>query len=268
MGSDLRLLGLQPGDTVLVHASLRALGWVSGGAAAVVRAFLDVLESAGTVVVPAHTAYNRDPSTWTDYPVPREQWLSVRAALPAFDPRVTPSSGMGTIAEQVRTWRGAVRSDHPQSSFAAVGPAAEGLLRGHALTSHLGEESPLRRLEDIDAWVLLLGVGWGTCTAFHLGEYRQPDPPVRSYSCVTLTPRGREWVTFPDIVLDDRDFAELGADFEATRGGVVSGQLGNASARFFRIRAATDFATWWLRRRQPAGTESSVARCGPGRWTR
>ena len=38
---DLRRLGIGEGDIVIVHSSLSALGWVCGGAQAVVQALLD-----------------------------------------------------------------------------------------------------------------------------------------------------------------------------------------------------------------------------------
>src|SRR5512139_282123 len=153
---DLEALGLTPGDTVIVHSSLRRLGWVIGGAPTVVQALIDVLGPTGTLVVPTHTSDNRDPTRWshTPIPMPEHWWPTIREHLPPYDPATSPSN-MGAIAECVRTWPGARRSGHPQTSFAAVGPTASFVTDGHELESPLGEQSPLARLEDLDARVLL-----------------------------------------------------------------------------------------------------------------
>jgi aminoglycoside 3-N-acetyltransferase len=103
LGRDLSTLGLSAGDTVLVHSSLRSLGWVCGGALAVVQALLDVLGPGGTLVVPAQTMGNSDPRHWSRPPVPESWWPVIREHLPAFDPAVTPTVGLGVIAEMVRT---------------------------------------------------------------------------------------------------------------------------------------------------------------------
>ena len=148
-----------PAVVLLVHAALRPLGFVCGGPQAVVRALRDVLGPDGTLVVPTHTPDNSDPAGWRNPPVPADWWPVIRARCPASTRRVTPSRFMGALAETVRTWPGALRSDHPHVSFAALGPAAERIVAGHRLADMLGEGSPLARLYDLDADVLLLGVG-------------------------------------------------------------------------------------------------------------
>lgn len=257
LAADLRRLGVPAGGTVLVHSSLSSLGWVCGGATAMVQALLDALGPDGTLVAPAHTADNRDPSRWHHDPVPARWWPVIRANLPGFDPALTPSTGVGAVAERVRTWPGAVRSAHPQTSFAALGPAGPDLVRGHELESQLGEASPLARLERDGAAVLLLGVGFDRCTAFHLAEYRLPAPRPRRNSCAVMTPAGRRWITYTGIVLDDSDFAELGRAFEARHlaagtGVVVRGTVGGAQCRLFPLAEAVAFASTWLPARRPA----------------
>jgi aminoglycoside 3-N-acetyltransferase len=146
-----------------------------------------------------------------------------------------------------------VRSDHPQTSFAAVGARAAELMRDHRLESHHGDQSPLGRLEAADARVLLLGVDFAVTTAFHLAEYRLPDTPTRTYTCLVATPPGRRWVTYEDILLDASDFGRLGAEFERTGGAVRTGAVGSAWCRLFGMRDAVAFATTWLsRNRGPA----------------
>lgn len=51
IATELGQAGLRPGETVLLHSSLSSLGWVCGGAAAVVLALLDALGDDGTLVV-------------------------------------------------------------------------------------------------------------------------------------------------------------------------------------------------------------------------
>ena len=249
LAADLTALGLHEGDTVLVHSSLRAVGWVPGGPVAVVQALLDVLGAAGTLVVPTQTMGNSDPRYWQRPPVPEAWWPVIREQMPAFDPAVTPSRGLGALAELVRTWPGAVRSNHPQASFAAVGVRAAELMATHELDSHLGEGSPLAALERVGARVLLLGVGFDACTAFHLAEYRIPSPKA-VHSCAMLTEHGREWVTYTDVATNSDDFDKLGAAYEPTAT-LARGNVGAADARLFTVAEATTFAADWLRDNRP-----------------
>ena len=53
--ADLQRLGVNAGDLVMVHSSLRSLGMVDKGAQTVVDAFLDALGPSGTLVGPSFT---------------------------------------------------------------------------------------------------------------------------------------------------------------------------------------------------------------------
>ncbi|QKV90891.1 AAC(3) family N-acetyltransferase [Streptomyces sp. NA02950] len=247
LASELRDLGLRPGETLLVHSSPSALGWVCGGA--VVRALLDVLGPEGTLVVPTHSGDNSDPADWANPPVPESWWAEIRASMPGYDPRITPTYGVGRIPETLRTWPGALRSAHPQTSFAAIGERASAIVDGHALDCRLGERSPLARLEEAGARILLLGAGFGSCTAFHLAEYRIPAPRVET-SFAVMTPHGRRRHTVRDTSITEERFAELGTDFESERP-VIRGRVGAAAARLFALPDAVACAETWLAEHRP-----------------
>ncbi|MFE7353232.1 aminoglycoside N(3)-acetyltransferase [Streptomyces sp. NPDC057543] len=251
LAGQLSELGVERNGVLLVHASMRAVGTVGGGVGAVVGALRDALGGRGTLVVPAFTPENSDTSP---HYLDRVRGLTdqareaVRASMPPFDAATSAAPSMGRLAEAVRLTEGAVRSGHPQTSFAALGPLAGNLVADHRSDCHLGEDSPLARLYDLRAQVLLLGTGFDTCTAFHLGEYRVPSPPRRSYRCVVTTEGRRHWWEYEDVALDDSDFAALGADFTRSDHGaaVRTGPVGASTSRLFRLTDAVDFASRWL----------------------
>jgi aminoglycoside 3-N-acetyltransferase len=255
LASDLRSLGLRPGQDLLIHCSLRRIGPIAGGAATLLAAIKDVAGPTTTLVVPAQTTGNSlgsraflDDTAGLD-PEGRARYI---AAMPGFDPATTPSTGMGAFAEHVRTRPGARRSAHPQSSFAAVGPRAASAMSVHDPDCHLGERSPLGWLYEDDAAIALLGVGYSMCTAFHLAEYRvSGELPSRQYQCFTTSGGVRTACTFTDIDLIDDDFEPLGAALEAvsrpdSTTAPRHGQVGMAPATLLPMRTAVDFACSWM----------------------
>jgi aminoglycoside 3-N-acetyltransferase len=242
---DLQALGVQAGVTLLVHSSLSKIGFVPGGPVAVIQALQTVLTKTGTLVMPAHTSGNSDPAQWQNPPVPAEWQQIIRDETPAFDPHRTPTRKMGAIAELFRTWPDVQRSNHPQDSFAAWGKYAKMITADHQLAFGLGEHSPLARLYDLDGHVLLLGVGHGNNTSFHLAEIRANSAKaIRQGSAVMQNGR-RQWQWFDDLDYDSDCFPQIGSDFEQAHP-VIIGQVGLAECRLFSQRTAVDYATNWL----------------------
>lgn len=250
--ADLAALGVTPGDTLLIHASLSALGYVAGGAPAVVDALRAAVGEAGTLVVPTFTGQYGDPATWEAPPVP-DGWVDrIRRARPPFRPSLTPSRGMGAIPETLRTYPEAVRSRHPEVSFAALGADADRLVADHPFDFQLGEESPLGRLYEADARVLLLGVGHGVNTSFHLAEYRIGVGADTVEKAAPIRRDGqRVLVEYRDRPVTAEDFPALGAAFE-TAVGLHEGPVAGAAAKLASQPALVDFAVEWLQHNRDA----------------
>lgn len=250
-----RDLGVREGETLLVQSSVKAIGPVDGGSAAIVAALRAALGPAGTLVAYTATPENSDTSPLdraATAGLPPAELRGYRATMPAFDRASTPASRtMGRLAEEIRTTEHAVRSDHPQTSFAAVGPAAGRLMAGHDLRSHLGERSPTHRLYQEGARVLLVSVPWVCCTVFHLAEYWQPEQAQQHYGCVIRDGRGvRQWVHFDALRLEVRHFEEMAQAVVRECAGLVRGRLGDAECFLLPIAETVDLATKWLLNRK------------------
>jgi aminoglycoside 3-N-acetyltransferase len=253
---ELSMLGPPVGGTYLIHSSLRQVGPLADGAATLLEALQDVLGPRSTIVVPTFTARN---STTT----PRfrrlvagmtpEQIAAAEAKIEGFDRSITPAQDVGVFAEFIRRRPEAVRSDHPQTSFTALGPTASELTRDHSLDCHLGERSPLAKLYTANAIVLLLGEGIeGACTCFHLAEHRLPTPaPQRLFRCYGLEDGRRTLREFMAAEADDSDFGRLGAAMVARSSFVHRGRVGRTTASWFPLRAAVDFAVDWMSQWRP-----------------
>jgi aminoglycoside 3-N-acetyltransferase len=261
LSADLASLGLRSGDIAFVHTALSALGWVCGGAVTVVESLLAVLGPHGTLVMPAFSGGLSEPSLWQHPPVPAEWWPAIRATMSPFDACTTPTGGIGATAELFRTWPGAVRSDHPTSSMAAVGPRAVELMAEHPLDDPLGDASPLGRLYALNAGVLLLGVGHGNNTSLHLAERRAfgDRQDLTQTGSPVMRDGERRWVAYTEPLPLTEDFEALGAAFEAVSGNVIRGRVGAGVGRLMDQRALVDFgARWLVRHRDTSGRPVSA----------
>lgn len=236
----------------MVHSSLSALGWVSGGPVSVLQALADVISPSGTLVMPAQSQDLTDPVGWENPAVPVAWHDEIRRTMPAYDRQRTPTRDMGRIAELFRTWPGVVRSDHPTCSFAASGTDADLITRTQHLEDPFGNDSPLGRLYERDAQILLLGVGFDCCTALHLAERRAWPTQRRIQEGSPIMLDGvRQWVRYEMPQLRPELLAAAGTYLIET-GQVRSGRVGAAWSHLVSCRTLVDLtAQRWRRDETP-----------------
>ncbi|PGZ95516.1 AAC(3) family N-acetyltransferase [Bacillus pseudomycoides] len=245
IANDLRKLGVTEGMTVIVHSSLSSIGWVSGGALAVVEALIEVVTEEGTIVMPTQTSDLSDPKNWQMPPVPESWWEIIRDNVPPFDPKTTPTRSMGKVVECFRTYPNIKRSNHPLHSFAAWGKNAEQITENHKLSPSFGEQSPLQKMYELDGYILLIGVDHDSNTSLHLSEVRAQYRDKVQIGAPIIENGVRIWKEYEEFEYDSNDFVLLGKAFDEA-GGVTYGTIGNASCKLMKQRKAVDFGTEWF----------------------
>jgi aminoglycoside N3'-acetyltransferase len=177
LSGDLHALGLSVGDVVMVHASLRAIGPVEGGAAGVVRSLEDAIGSNGTLLMNLGA---RDDYDWINNRPESERVMLLEQA-PPFDALTTPADpDVGVLAEVFHRLPGTVVNDHPDGRFGARGRLARQLLAEPLpWDDYYGPGSVLERFTQAGGKVLRLGADPDTVTLLHLAEYRVDLPDKR-----------------------------------------------------------------------------------------
>lgn len=184
---DFKKMGICSGDTVMIHASLRAVGVTEGRGEGLVRSLLSVLGHHGTVLA------------YVDFE-PTE-------TLPYFDPQRSPAcSEFGVLAEMIRKWPGAVRSQNPGASMAAIGHKADWICHNHPIHYGYGPDSPLAKLVKIHGKVLLLGSDWNNVTLLHYAEHCANLPHKR---VIYRTDQVRVGERVVDLTIEEFDTSEL-----------------------------------------------------------
>lgn len=240
----LRELGVDAGDKLILHASLKSFGYLIGGAATVIDAVLGCIGPAGTLVLPAQSVNGIDPKLWQYPPAPAEWHEAIRASMLPYDPAKTPvDDALGEVARYFSRYPGVCRSGHPLYSFCAVGRDAQELMKDHPLDYGLGPRSPLQKLYDADAKILLLGATFEHNTSLHLAEYAAGRPDIEESAKLWVDGAAR-WISFKNIDLDIYDdFLEVQAGFLASHAGQVRrAALPKGEALCCSMRACVDYA--------------------------
>ena len=240
-------LGLKENDIVMVHASLSSLGYVCGGAQAVIEAIIETVGDSGSIMMPTQSWKNLDPDVGVHWDVDRKYWQIIRDNWPAYNKKITPTNTMGAVAEMFRLWDGTIRSEHPTRSFAAWGKEAKYLVKDHELSNIFGENSPLDKLYKLDGKVLLIGVGYDKNTSMHLADAMAKYPGKHNtleHSAV-MEDGKRVWKAYETLYVDGEDFTKIGEAFEGEHS-VHKTTIGDCELRLMSQRTLVDFAIGWI----------------------
>ena len=177
LSADLRALGIAPGDTVMAHASVRAVGEVAGGPDEIHLAIKDALTPEGTLLMYAGCPRYVD-EVGRGNLSPAEE-AEVLEKLPSFDPETARSArDHGILVEFLRTYPQARVNRHP-ARFVAWGKAADHLFASQPWNYPFGRDSALDRLVALDGKILLLGSDHDTVTFLHYVEHIADFPGKR-----------------------------------------------------------------------------------------
>ena len=218
--AQLRALGVEAGDVLLVHTSYRATGPLEGGPEGLIAALLEAVGPEGTLVMPSWSGEDDE----------------------VFDPaRSETDIDLGVLPRLFWKRPGVSRSDHPHA-FAALGPAAAEVLRDPLpLPPHISE-SPVGRVHDLEGKVLLLGVDHDADTTVHLAELVGGAPYRLRKHCTVPSPDGPRRVEYGEndhccarFRLVDGWLKEAGLQRE--------GRVGYGPARLVRSRHVVDVVT-------------------------
>ena len=235
--AQLRDLGVERGRDLILHSSMRKVGFIEGGAEVFIAALQEAIGPQATLLMPA-------------YPLKVPPVEHMRDPAP-FD-LSADRSYMGRITDTFRQLPGALRSAHPTHSVAALGPdAAAYTATHHHSLSPCGPGSPFRRLSEQGGQILAVGIGIGKITSHHTIEDLVEDFPIAVYLPELFT----KTVIFPDghreevqakvhtdrwtlvrVDNDEQAYREVYAAMMAD-GIVQEGPVGQASAHLFRADA-------------------------------
>ena len=221
----LRDIGVEPGDVLLVHTSFRAVRPIDDGPTGLIDALIEVIGPQGTLVMPSWPGREDEP----------------------FDPSSTPADDdLGIVAQTFWRVPGVQRSDQ-FFAFAAYGPEAPHILQDPLPLPPHRPESPVGRVHELDGKVLLLGVHHDANTTIHLAEVIA-NVPYRIEHQYTIVQDGQP----VSITYGENDCCcerfRLVDGWLLSRGLLSTGYVGNAWSRLMRSRDVIDITIAQLAR--------------------
>ena len=231
-----RELGVEEGDTLLVHSSYKSFGEVEGGPQLVIRALEAVLgtDKDGTLIMPTFNFDFNKGQPW--------------------DVRTTPSK-MGVLTEMVRTDPRAKRVFHPFYSFAILGKHAEtlGSLR---YKSAYERDSVFGKLRDLNGKIMVIGLSYTNSMTFfhHIEQMEGVDYRfLKQFTGEVTDENGNTYADTFEMLVRDIDKGvitevdPMGALMEQA-GVIKSAKIGEADVKLMKANEVYEFTAREMRR--------------------
>jgi aminoglycoside 3-N-acetyltransferase len=249
LANGFRKLGVRPGDTIMVHASVRAVGEVAGGPDQIHLALKDAMTPEGTLVMYASCPRYYDEVGRGNLTPDQER--EVLEKLPPFDPSTARAArDNGVLVEFLRTSPGSVVNRHV-ARFVVWGKHAGYLLSAQPWDYAFGHGSALDRFVELDGKILLLGCDHDTVTFLHYAEHIVDisGKRVARFKVPVVEQGTRVWRDMEEFDTGDRVhenwpdrfFARL-VDTYLAQTGNRGGQVGDAPCFLFDSRGVLEFS--------------------------
>ena len=250
LANDFRKLGIRAGDTVMLHASVRAVGDVAGGPDAIHLALKSALTAEGTLMMYASCPRYYDEVGRGTLTIVQEQ--EIREKLPTFDPLTARSDrDNGTLVEFLRTYPES-RVNRHVARFVFRGKQTEHLMERQPWDYGFGVNSPLERFLRLDGKIVLLGSDHDAVTFLHYVEHVAdiPGKRIARYQVPVLDNGRRVWRTMEEFDTSgagahanwpDRFFATI-VDGLLTKTANSGARVGEAMTYILSANELLDFA--------------------------
>jgi len=250
LAAGFRALGVAAGDTIMLHASVRAVGRVAGGPDVIHLALKDALTPDGTLMMYASCPEHYDEIGRGNLTADEERELLEK--LPPFDGSTARSQrDNGALVELLRTYPGTICNAHV-ARFAVWGRQAQYLLSSQPWNYPFGYGSALDRFVALGGRILLLGSDHDTVTFLHYAEHIVdiPDKKIACYKVPVEEHGVRVWRDMEEFDTADagahanwppRFFARL-VDTYLHRTNNRGGRVGDADSFLLDARGLLEFA--------------------------
>jgi aminoglycoside 3-N-acetyltransferase len=250
LANDFRKLGIKSGDTVMLHASVRAVGEIAGGPDQIHLALKSVLTSEGTLMMYASCPRYYDEVGRGNLTVGQER--EIREKLPVFDPLTARSArDNGALVEFLRTYPDS-RVNRHVTRFVFWGKEAEHLMSGQPWNYAFGLGSALDRFLVLDGKIVLLGSDHDAVTFLHYVEHVAdiPGKRIARYQVPVMENGCRVWRDMEEFDSSgdgihanwhDRFFAKI-VDSLLAKTGNNGARVGNAVTYIVSARELFNFA--------------------------